>query len=168
MAVFTFAAVNATAAGTTTFTTASTDAVTGTAPSTESTTSFIFAPYVILAVMIVTMFGASFARYHFLHSNNRATRTHAARLHGSRVANQERVGTPMASDGAMPSTSRSHLSKHAKSIDVKKVLASIYQEGHKRLLGPDGKMRIQRVGRTTCGSRGKVQISGDEVQHTPT
>ncbi|KAI0240699.1 hypothetical protein LSAT2_008537 [Lamellibrachia satsuma] len=150
---------NVTAAAAETFSTVSAVTVTGTATSTESTTPFIWVPYVVLAVIIVALFCASFARYHVLHRNMRTTRTHAPRLHGSLVSNLDVSRTSLSSGCAMPSTCQDRLPMYSKSIDVKKVLASIYQEDRRNLLSPVGKMQTQRAGRTTCSRRGNVHTS---------
>ena len=149
-AVLSFVAT--TIADTETMTTPCTVETTATAPAAKP---FLSVPYVILAVVVMGLFGASFAWYHIRHRNSHTARVHTARLHGSRVADSSTCSRPWAITGSeAASASWTRMPKYAKSGDAKKVLVSMYQDDRKHLLGPDGKLRTQRVGDMSTGRRG--------------
>ena len=138
------------------------DTETGTTPCTVDTTTtapaakpFLWVPYVILAVVVMGLFGVSFAWYHIRHRNSHTARVRTARLHGSRVADSSTCSRPWTITGSeTASASWTRMPRYAKTGDVKKVLASMYQDDRKDLLGPDGKLRTQRVGDMSTGRRG--------------
>ena len=112
----------------------------------ESTKPFIWIPYVVLAVLLVALFGASFARYrYYRRRHERTSPVRAPRLHGFRLS--------IVAGRRQSKTTESVTTAFTEPRYVK----SMYPDGDlKRLLGPDGRRRYRRGGGTTLSrSKGK-------------
>ena len=124
----------------------------------ESTKPFIWLPYVILAVILIGLFGASFARYrHYRRRHERTSPVRVPRLHGFRVSIVA---------GCRQSKTAECVTSF---INEPRYVKSMYPDGDlKQLFGPDGKRRYRRVGGTTLsrtnGKRAHKSSSLDTIE----
>ena len=123
---------------------------TGTIPFPDPTYPFLWVPYVVLFVIILAVFGVSFARYHAVHRKIRLARVETVEHH--------RIGRIRSPDTSLTEAtilfSPTRLPMYARPIDVKQVLASIYREDRMQLLSPEGRTRTRGHGRAARGRTG--------------
>ena len=115
----------------------------------ESTKPLIWIPYVVLAVLLVALFGASFARYrYYRRRHERTSPVCAPRLHGFRVS-------------IVAGCRESKTTECVTTVIIEpRYVKSMYPDGDlKQLLGPDGRRRYRRGGGTTS-SRSKGKLRG--------
>lgn len=131
-------------------------ATTDSAPLTHPAYPFIWVAYVALAIVIMGLFGASFARYHVTHRSARLARIQTARQYGARAPGSSRTSV----SGTMDQSSPTRLPMYAKTVDVKQVLAAIYREDRKQLVSTAGQTRTRKIGRAGCSRTG----SGTDIR----